>query len=282
MSSTEEQFTVPVKGGTIAGHIQGLGEPVVVLHGGPGLSDYTKPLADELAESFRVFRYQQRGLTPSTTTGPFDVEAHVSDALAVFDGLGLEHPWIAGHSWGGYLALHIAVRASQRVLGILCIDTLGAVGDGGAADMNKNLVDRLSPESRQMLENRTDTEGDEDVDDPLGSLRILWPSYFAHPETAPPMPELRSSHRCNVETFESISAHFEAGTLSNRLPGLSFPPGSVVAAESPIPAEHSYRSAALMPSADVVVLDDCGHFPWIEKSGSILEVLQTMVARQTQ
>src|SRR5579872_4924865 len=50
----------------IAGWAHGDGDmPVVVLHGGPGLTDYTEALADEVAAAspgrLRVIRYQQRG-----------------------------------------------------------------------------------------------------------------------------------------------------------------------------------------------------------------------------
>ena len=81
------------------------------LDGGPGLSDYTAPLADELADGFRVLRYQQRGLAPSVTTGPFSVEQHVADAVAVLDAAGAGRAYVVGHSWGGHLAMHLAVRA---------------------------------------------------------------------------------------------------------------------------------------------------------------------------
>jgi len=270
----EKQFSVPVPGGVIAGHSTGEGEPVLVLHGGPGLSDYTKLLADELAKSFNVYRYQQRGLAPSTTDGPFNVETHVADALAVMDGLGLDQAWIAGHSWGGHLALHLALRSGDRLTGIMCIDTLGAVGDGGAAGMSENLIRRLPPESKQRFDALVEPEGDQEPDDPLAGLRILWPSYFADPTTAPPMPAMRSSHRCNIETFESIMAHFDARTLADGLQRVVAPCWFVVGAASPIPVENSFRSASLMPHAEVVVLDDCGHFPWLDQPGAILEILQ--------
>lgn len=33
------------------------------------------------------------------------METHVADAPAVLDGMGVEQAWVAGHSWGGHLAL---------------------------------------------------------------------------------------------------------------------------------------------------------------------------------
>jgi pimeloyl-ACP methyl ester carboxylesterase len=56
---------------------QGEGLDVLLLHGGPGVSDYTESLAAELEDGYAVTRYQQRGLTPSTTQSPFDVETHI-------------------------------------------------------------------------------------------------------------------------------------------------------------------------------------------------------------
>jgi pimeloyl-ACP methyl ester carboxylesterase len=58
----------------LVGWKAGSGPVVVVLHGGPGLSEYTESLLPELSDHYTVVRYQQRGLAPSTTSGPFDVE----------------------------------------------------------------------------------------------------------------------------------------------------------------------------------------------------------------
>jgi hypothetical protein len=79
---------------------------VLVVHGGPGLSDYTAPLAAELEDAFGVIRYQQRGLAPSTTSGPFGISEHVADAIAVLDAAGTGGAGAgtrrAGHGRPGY------------------------------------------------------------------------------------------------------------------------------------------------------------------------------------
>ena len=56
-------------GGQITGWLSGTGPPLLLLHGGPALSEYLSSLAAELAPAFTVFRYQQRGLAPSVTDG---------------------------------------------------------------------------------------------------------------------------------------------------------------------------------------------------------------------
>jgi pimeloyl-ACP methyl ester carboxylesterase len=59
-----------VPGGGITGWLAGTGPPVLVLHGGPGLSDYTAPLAAELERPGSVrkspgthLRGTERGVT---------------------------------------------------------------------------------------------------------------------------------------------------------------------------------------------------------------------------
>lgn len=50
----------------------------------------------------------------------------MADAIAVLDQLGIDRAWAVGHSWGGHLALHLAVSRPDRLLGVVCIDALGA------------------------------------------------------------------------------------------------------------------------------------------------------------
>jgi pimeloyl-ACP methyl ester carboxylesterase len=81
-------FAVPVAGGALGGWAVGEGTPVLLLHGGPGLSyEYLEALGCELGPDYRVAAYQQRGLEPSTLEGPFTIAQALADVLAVLDAL---------------------------------------------------------------------------------------------------------------------------------------------------------------------------------------------------
>jgi pimeloyl-ACP methyl ester carboxylesterase len=116
--SAPVDFDIPVAGGSLGGWVPGSGDPVLLLHGGPGLSDYTEGLEDEFKTSFTAYRYQQRGLPPSTLEGPFDLARHVDDALAVLKANNLDRVWLVGHSWGGHLALFFASLHPDRCRGV--------------------------------------------------------------------------------------------------------------------------------------------------------------------
>jgi pimeloyl-ACP methyl ester carboxylesterase len=222
------EFAVTVAGGTITAWQQGEGQHVLLLHGGPGVSDYTESLAAELEDGYSVTRYQQRGVPPSTTDGPFNVETHMADAIAVMDGAGIEKAYLLGHSWGGHLAFHLAVAHQDRFLGLLPIDPLGAIGDGGLKEMGAIMEERVGAEQAaraEELDARAQSP-DGSPDDAVEAFRIMWPGNFASPEKALPMPPTRVSLVCNKETFESIVEHFKAETLARGLSDVRLRPCS--------------------------------------------------------
>ena len=266
--------------GDIAAWREGTGEPALLMHGGPGLSDYTEGLAAELAPRFDTIRYQQRGLDPTTIREPYTIESHVSDAIAVLDGLGIDRAWAIGHSWGGHLAMHVAAAYPQRLRGLVVVDGLGAVGDGGEEEFGKRLSAGL-PEDlaarAEALDQRA-MRGEGSEDDAMESLRIYWPYYFAHPQTAPPMPALRSSVACYGQTFDSLREHLMHRTLELGLPGYRGSALFIHGRHDPIPYQAAEQSAALISGARLAILEDCGHVPWMEKPGAILSAIVAMNA----
>ena len=249
-----------------------------MLRGGPGWSDYTASLAAEMQDAFRVIRFQQRGLEPSTTSGPFSVEQHVADAIAVLDAAGAGRAYVIGHSWGGHLAMHLAAAHQDRLLGLVVVDPLGAVPDGGLGDLGRILAERMSPEHAaraQKVQERSQA-GEATIEDALEGLAVIWPGYFAAPDKAPPMPPIRLSMECFAGTFASIHSHFEHKPLERSLPALTIPAVFVLGAASPIPPQHGVASAALIRGARYIIEDDCGHFPWLERPGVVRRALDSM------
>ena len=273
------EFAVTVPGGTITAWQQGEGPHVLLLHGGPGVADYTESLAAELEDGYSVTRYQQRGVAPSTTEGPFNVETHMADAIAVMDGAGIEKAYLLGHSWGGHLAFHLAVAHQDRFLGLLPIDPLGAIGDGGVEEMGAIMEERVGPEQvarAEELDARAQSpEGS--PDDAVEAFRIMWPGYFASPEKALPMPPFRVSLPCNNETFESIFEHFEAETLTRGLGEVRLPTVFVLGADSPLQPRHNIATAALLPNATYQI-EDTGHVVWMERPGVVRSALDGLAA----
>jgi len=276
-ATSQQTFTANTTDGPIVGSVQGVqgtGTPLLLLHGGPAMSDYMEMLGPELA-GWRAVKYQQRGLAPSAVCGPFTVERHVADAVAVLDELGIDQAVVLGHSWGGYLALNLALAHPERVTGLVIIDPLGAVDDGGLVEMGQNLGSRLLPSALDQYAEvaaRLATPEPTD-DDMLESLRLLWPGYFADPQAAPALPSfMRASVGAYAGTFASV-AELQASGLGERLGGIEAPAVFVLGEKSPMPVSQGERTAALLPRAEVQVVPAAGHLPWHEQPGCVAAAL---------
>src|SRR3954453_4737689 len=139
MGAVGGPFTTP-RG--LVGYVTGAGPAVLLLHGGPGMTDYMQSLLPEL-DGLQTASFQQRGVAPSTLAGPFDVSTLRDDVVDVLDSLGWEAPTMIGHSWGGHLLLHLLAVGPARVGAALLVSPLGAVGDGGLAAFQAELQRRL-------------------------------------------------------------------------------------------------------------------------------------------
>ena len=94
---TKETFRAPVDSGVLAGYVDGEGPPVLVLHGGPGLSvSIVDGLVADLLPAYRVATFQQRGIEPSTTEGVFTIDEAVAEVGAVLDRLGWDSAYVVG------------------------------------------------------------------------------------------------------------------------------------------------------------------------------------------
>lgn len=271
------EFTTRDDGARIAGRRAGSGPPILLLHGGPGLGfDYLRDLAEELAGENDVVWYQQRGLAPSATVGPYTVATDVADAGRVLDFLAWDNAYVVGHSWGGHLALHVAETLPDRVLGVLAVDPLGSVGDGRWPEFDEEIF-RRTPESARVRARELDelsTAGAANDELALEQMRLVWPAYFADPEAAPPMPDLRMAGERSAQMGPSILAELPA--LEAGLVGIHLPVGFVHGSESPMPVAASTDAAARIPGAWVDVVDGAGHFIWAEAPGAVRASLRRL------
>jgi pimeloyl-ACP methyl ester carboxylesterase len=271
------EFTTHDDGPLIAGRRAGSGPPVLLLHGGPGLGfDYLRDLADELAQENDVAWYQQRGQEPSAAERPYTVATDVGDARRVLDALGWQRAYLVGHSWGGHLALHVAEAMPERLLGVLAVDPLGPIGDGRWPEFDEEIFSRTPEPVRARAREIDELSMAGAVDDDLAleGMRLVWPAYFAEPERAPPMPELRIASERSAEMVPSILAELPA--LEAGLPGISVPVGFVHGSRSPMPVAASTDGAERIPRAWVEVVEGAGHFVWVEAPGAVRASLRRL------
>ena len=98
----------------------GKGSPVLLIHGsGPGVTAWAnwRLTMPALATNFRVLAPDMVGFgyTERPAGVQYNMENWVSHILGFMDALGIEKAHVVGNSFGGGLALALAIRAPQRV-----------------------------------------------------------------------------------------------------------------------------------------------------------------------
>ncbi len=107
-------------------HIEGSGEPLLLLHGFAvhGDLNWRVPgLTRVLAQRYRVISLDLRG--HGLSGKPYQPQAYgrklVGDAMALLDHLGIESAWLGGYSLGGYVALRASADHPRRIRGAVLI-----------------------------------------------------------------------------------------------------------------------------------------------------------------
>lgn len=115
--------------------IHGQGEPLLLLHGGLGSMDMFRGILPILTRERQVILVDLHGhgRTPLGARS-IDVNAIGVDLASLVDGLGYKHLDVAGYSFGGWAALHLAANAPQRVRRLVLISAPFA-RDGFFAEM---------------------------------------------------------------------------------------------------------------------------------------------------
>lgn len=243
---------------------------LLLLHGGPGLtSGYLDSLVAEIDGGWTVALPQQRGHRPSTTEGPFDIDTAVDDLVAVLDHLGWDEAVVVGHSYGGLLGLFVAARHPARCTGLLLVDSIGTVGDGGNAAFVEELLRRTPEDARARL---AELDGLPPTPDSLDEeLRLVWQAYFADPPSAPPYLPVAQSPDAFAGLMADLSVQMPV--LAAALPSVRVPLGALVGSGSPIPRSASADVVARVPGAWLVEVPGAGHFPWLERPGCVDDAL---------
>ena len=272
---------------------------LLVLHGGPGADhQYLLPQMLALAGDHELVFYDQRGGGRSRTDDPAPItwQTHVEDLAAVANELGLDRLEFVGYSWGGLLAMLYATSARDAIPG-----SPVPVGDPGESPVPSPqsliLIDPapITPRHREAFEAEFSRRQKSPVmqkmradlassglreRDPDAyrhrSFELSVAGYFADPTRAEDLTPFRVVGRVQQSVWNSLS-DFD---LTSALAGVAIPALIVHGREDPIPLESSEIAARAL-GARLVVLDHCGHVPYVEQPQSLFSAMRDFLTQTT-
>jgi proline iminopeptidase len=245
------------------------GTPLLLLHGGPGGTDYLfKFFARGARErGFQPVSFIQRGSPGSPSDGPFDVESMVGDVEAVRAFLGAERVAVLGHSWGGLLATCYAAAHPERVEQLVTICPIG-LEPGWREEFNATIRSRLTAGERARVEEleaaAARAAGEERGRLMVERAGVLIRGYYS-PTNAAGQPGLAGlTWRVHESVLDSIDAYGRREDVRAGLRRIECPVTIFWGLDDPIPSRVASEWGRAMPHAEIVAFPECGHFPWFE------------------
>jgi pimeloyl-ACP methyl ester carboxylesterase len=100
--------------------------PLLLLHGWPQHWWCWRRVVPLLDGRFRLLMPDLRGLgwSGQPADADFRKDRLADDALALLDVLGIERAGLVGHDWGGFVGFLVALRAPERLHGLLALGIL--------------------------------------------------------------------------------------------------------------------------------------------------------------
>ena len=267
----------------------GQGEPFVILHGGPGMwHDELFPFFDDLASDHRVVFYDQRGNGKSRmeqiTADTFTTEWLVSDLEELRKAWGFDRINIVGHSWGGLLGMYYATEYPHRVESLILIDA-APVNTGLLIESYHILKDRLTEDEWTHLEELYESD-DFLAGDPAPfneAMQLSEGATFHIPRARQRYFDLVSFDTDSARNMAAISGPAQTMkmniTVQDKLGRISCPTLIIHGSEDFVVAAAPELLQQLIPNAELVIIADSGHYPFIEQPEAFTEAVRRFVAR---
>ena len=145
-SHTPPMSEIRVNGVTLYYEELGAGEPILCIHGTGSSAAFWVDATRELATHGRTIAYDRRGFARSERPEPFvtNVHQHTDDAAALIDALGAAPAIVIGRSYGGNVALDLALRYPDRVRAL-------ALLEGGPETLSESAMQWLADLERELF-----------------------------------------------------------------------------------------------------------------------------------
>ncbi len=239
-----------VRHGAVYVEDHGVGDTLLLIHGfGADLESWR--LLD-LERDHRVIAMDTRGFGRSSrTAGDYSLPALADDVAAVLDAHGIDRARVLAHSWGSSIALELARRHPERVERVILADAFVYRGQEPWAWRSARI-----PVLGEWL-----TGGFYDAD----LERRLEEAFFdPAPLSWERVEEIRAE-MARPETKAVVAAVARDVHLPSRWDGVAAPVSLIWGAGDRVTPLAWGRKLAGELDAPLEILDDCGHYPMLER-----------------
>ncbi len=236
---------------------------LLLLHGFTGSGRSWQELAEMLPD-WRIIAPDLPG--HGKTDPPAGAMPEVArDLVALLDRLGVSKALVIGYSMGGRLALHLAVHAPERILGLVVIGASPGLPDEEARAARRSVDEQLAL--------RIETDLDGFVGD-WEALPLFGTQRTQSPETRERIRETRRSH--DPQALAAALRHMGTGAqppLHDRLGELAMPMLWITGEYDAKFRAIAQSVAPRLPSAHFAIVPYAGHAVHVDRPSAVVALL---------
>jgi proline iminopeptidase len=251
----------------------GDGQPVVVLHGGPGLDHtYLRPWFEPLAKTHQVIFYDQRGLGGSRAQlniSSISMSRYLTDLDRIRERVAQrERIIVLTHSWGAIPALLYALQVPNRVEALILVSPVEPGSRFSSLTSDRQVAKRAPADQRALDSLRASPQFRAGDSETINRLFFhVFRGTFANPGVADSLLAINLQPRTveqGQEVARLLMAPLEGLDFWDELEQLQVPVLIVHGESDPVPVEMVELLHETLPESNLVLLKNTGHFPFIE------------------
>jgi len=257
---------------------EGRGEVILLLHGMAGSSQTWRSVIRPLSRTYRVIAPDLPGHGDSSKPrSDYSLGAFAALLRDLLDELGITQATIIGHSLGGGVAMQFTYQHPDYCQRLILISSGGLGTDVGltlrllSAPGAEFIMPIIAPAPVLAAGERVwSWLRKAGIEAPRGEE--IWRSYSSFSDASTRQAFLRTLRSVVDYRGQSVSA-------LNRLNSKTEFPIMVIWGDRDaiIPVEHAYAAQEVRPDIRLEVLQGVGHFPQVERSAEVVELIEDFI-----
>lgn len=282
--SLPEEGHKEINGTSLYYEVIGSGEPIVFLHGGPGMShDQFLPHVLPLAEKHQLIFFDQR--LSGRSSGHVDSSAvtlqhFIDDIDGIRKAFNIGKMNLLGHSWGAFLAMEYAIRYPDNLKSLLLVNSISASATL-AQEANLAVASRFTPEEIEERTKILQSEGFKkgDMAELASLFRVtLRPVFYNRDLVSQLNLAFPEDYRAKSTLLQLLYRDVAEYDLHGQLAAIKCSTLIIHSDTDPTPLTSIELIQNAIPGATLHVIDNCGHFPFLESqdifSKTVIDFLQ--------
>jgi pimeloyl-ACP methyl ester carboxylesterase len=250
---------------------QGDGPAIVFVHG--PVMDHTMYEAqfEDLPDRYRCIALDLRGHGHSEAPkGPWSMQDSVDDVIAFIEGVGASPCHLVGMSWGGMIAVRIAVQRQELLRSVVLVDTSAAAESAELGELERWYMNEVT--EKGLTDEVIET-----------SLPLLYGERYRTEDAAGVAVHYDRLRAMKPEgVVEGLRAIIERDSVLDRLGDIHIPALVIHGADdASIPVSEAEAIAKGIPGAELLVIPGAGHSTPLEAPDVVNAALGAFFARMS-